>query len=157
MSKSLPLMIDTSKAVILTHKVTQSPDTPITSTTTTTNQSPTTSTTTIPSTSTTTTTTIIKTSQTSSFDESSNDKDNFSANIKVILARQHYQSTKLPTHPKFNQLEVLLAISIITLLIFLVIYSTFSIKRRSLSECDKAKLIGTECETDFSQTQTIHV
>lgn len=162
MSKSLPLLIDTSKAITLTSDrsavssistVSQSSVTPISETT----ESSSIKTTKIPTTITTISTTP--------------------SNIKVILAGHHQKISA--TNPVTKQwsntaikIEATCAI-FISFLLFLVICSIFSMKRnrKSMSECDKAKLIdndamnnsscarsteSTEFLTHYHQ-QTIHV
>lgn len=157
MSKSLPLMIDTSLAVILSRTT-----------------MPATTTTIIPSSTTVLTTIklpITTESELSNAIEQSDSVENSSTvNIKVLLARQHHQTAppKLRSTLRSAQVEVFLAI-FVSFLLFLVIYSIFTLKQHKLSDkCDKDKLLSgasmasrsafIDCsETDFCQPRTIHV
>lgn len=176
MSKSMSLMVDTSKATILTR-------TP----------PPSVQTTTIPTTTTARSTPAITPIELSNaIDGKSTDEEednSMAANIKVILYRQQQQQrlrqlstiatttslppSKLRSAIRSAQIEVFLAV-FVSFMLFLVIYSIFSLKRNDESEklgtiCDKAKLLpvnttttttlSINCnETDFCQpTQTIHV
>lgn len=158
MSKSLPLMIDTSQAVILSH-TTMPAATKI-----------------IPSSTKIFTTTTMKQpisterELSNAIDQSDSEEDSAAVNIKVLLARQHHQTAqpKLRSTLRSAQVEVFLAI-FVSFLLFLVIYSIFTLKQHKLSDkCDKDKLLSgvsiasrssvIDCsETDFCQPQTIHV
>lgn len=158
MSKSLPLMIDTSQAVILSRTTL-----PVTTTI-------------IPSSTTVLTTTNIKhpisteSELSNAIDQSDSAEDSSTVNIKVLLARQHQQTAppKLRSTMRSAQVEVFLAI-FVSFLLFLVIYSIFTLKQHKLSDkCDKDKLLSgvsiasrstaVDCsETDFCQPRTIHV
>lgn len=150
MSKSLPLLIDTSKAITLNrdHSAISSSSSSTSSSSTVSQPSVT------PPISEPTETSSVKTTKLTTTITTT------PSNIKVILAGHHQKISTINSVTKqwsntAIKIEATCAI-FISFLLFLVICSIFSMKRnrKSLSECDKAKLIDNDAMNNSSTNRT---